>query len=184
MLVGVVVLGVIAVVATVSANNGDGGKATPPNPAKASVAGIAAAGSPAPDFDLPRLRGPGRARLADLRGRPVIVNFWASWCIPCRKEFPRFRTTQAKYRSQGLQIVGITFKDLSGDARAFAKQQRANWMLAPGGDGDPVGKAYGVRALPQTIFIDRRGTITSRFFGAPTGADLDHAVRRIIDSPA
>lgn len=183
MLVGVVVLAVIAVVATISASSGDSNGADP-KPVKTSTAGVAPKGSQAPDFDLPQLRGPGRVRLADLHGRPVIVNFWASWCIPCRKEFPLFRTTQAKYRAQGLQIVGITFKDLSGDARAFAKRQRANWTLAPGGDGDPVGKAYGIRALPQTIFIDRRGTITSRFFGAPNGADLDHEVRKIIDSRA
>ena len=183
MLTGVVVLAVIAVVAAISANNGDS-KTADPKPVRTSTAGVAPKGSQAPDFDLPRLRGPGRVRLADLRGRPVVVNFWASWCIPCRKEFPLFRTTQAKYRSQGLQIVGITFKDLSGDARAFAKQQRANWTLAPGGDGDPVGKAYGIRALPQTIFIDRRGTITNRFFGAATGTDFEHEVRKIIDSPA
>jgi thiol-disulfide isomerase/thioredoxin len=114
----------------------------------------------------------------------VIVNFWASWCIPCRKEFPLFRRTQSKDRAQGLQIVGITFKDLSGDARDFAQDQHANWALAPGGDGDPVGKAYGVRALPQTFFVDRRGTITARYFGAPTGDQFDREVRRIIASPA
>jgi cytochrome c biogenesis protein CcmG/thiol:disulfide interchange protein DsbE len=180
-LIGVLVIAVVAVIATVQADNGDS-SGSDAEPVKTSTAGVAPPGSQAPDFDLARLRAPGRVRLADLRGKPVIVNFWASYCIPCRKEFPTFRAAQAKYRAQGLQIVGITFKDLSGDSRAFAKQQRANWDLAIGGDGDPVGKAYGVRALPQTFFIDRRGTIVARYFGAPSGDRFDQEVRKIVAS--
>jgi cytochrome c biogenesis protein CcmG/thiol:disulfide interchange protein DsbE len=175
----VLVLAAIAVFAVVSADDG-GSPASESPPAETSTAGVAQRGSPAPDFDLARLRSPGRVRLADLRGRPVIVNFWAAWCVPCRKEFPTFREAQARYREDGLAIVGITFKDLPDDARRFAKQQRANWLLAEGGDGDPVGKAYGVRALPQTFFVNRRGIIVARYFGAPSGDDFDAAVQKIL----
>jgi cytochrome c biogenesis protein CcmG, thiol:disulfide interchange protein DsbE len=175
----VLVIAAIAVVATIQADSSESPGSNPP-PGRVTEKGIATRGSAAPDFDLPRLRGPGRVRLADLKGQPVIVNFWASYCFPCRKEFPLFRKAQAKYRKDGLQIVGITFKDLTGDARAFAKQQRATWDLVEGGEGDPVGRAYGVRALPQTFFIDRNGTIIARYFGAPSGDRFEAEVRKII----
>jgi cytochrome c biogenesis protein CcmG/thiol:disulfide interchange protein DsbE len=175
------VVAAIAVFATIQADSGDSSDANPP-PGRATTKGIASPGTVAPDFDLARLRGPGRVKLAALRGQPVIVNFWASYCFPCRKEFPLFRDAQAKYRRDGLRIVGITFKDLTEDAKRFAKQQRATWDLAEGGEGDPVGRAYGVRALPQTFFINRRGVIVARYFGAPSGDRFDAEVRKIIDS--
>jgi cytochrome c biogenesis protein CcmG/thiol:disulfide interchange protein DsbE len=179
--VGVLVLAAIAVFATIRADTGESPQSDLP-PGRATVKGIATRGSTAPDFDLPRLRGPGRVKLADLAGRPVIVNFWASYCFPCRKEFPLFRKAQAEYRRDGLQIVGITFRDLTDDARAFAKQQRATWDLVEGGENDPVARAYGVRALPQTFFIDRDGVIVARYFGAPSGDTFDDEVRKIIRS--
>jgi len=181
-LIGVVALGAIAVLAMVSADDGGTTAEPPPNSKATSVAGVATAGTQAPDFDLPRLRGDGNVKLADLRGTPVIINFWASWCVPCRKEFPLFQKTQTEYRADGLEIVGITYKDLTGDARDFARDQKANWILAEGGDGDPVAKEYGVRAIPQTFFIARDGTISARYYGAPSGERFDAEVRTIISS--
>jgi peroxiredoxin len=181
-LIGVLVLAVIAVIAMLQADGEPSAPkaATGLTPADASTAGVAVAGDQAPDFDLPRLRGPGREKLADYLGKPLIVNFWASYCFPCRKEFPLFREAQEKYRDDGLAIVGITFRDLTDDARRFAKDQRATWELAEGGEKDPVARAYGVRALPQTFFIDRDGVIEARYFGAPSGDTFDAEVRKII----
>jgi peroxiredoxin len=182
-LVGLAVVVVVAVAAVLT-NKGSDSRATPTttlDPSVATAAGVASVGSKAPLFDLDGLHG-GRVSLAQLRGQPVVVNFWASYCFPCRNEFATFKNATTKYRAQGLHIVGITFDDLTSDARAFAKQQHANWILADGGEGDPVGKAYGVRALPQTIFIGRQGTIIARYFGAPSAARFDSEVRRLLAS--
>jgi cytochrome c biogenesis protein CcmG, thiol:disulfide interchange protein DsbE len=183
-LIGILVLAVVAVFATIRADDGnDGGSdASTPRPADASTAGVAVRGDPAPAFDLAALRGPGRVSRSRFAGRPLIVNFWASYCQPCRKEFPLFAAAQKKYAPDGLAIVGITYRDLAGDARSFARQHHATWPLADGGEGDPAARAYGVRAIPQTFFVDRRGTIVSRFYGAPSGDRFDAEVRRIIDS--
>ena len=178
------ILAAIAVFATVNADDGNNGNGTTKGapPVQVSDSGIAAKGSQAPDFDLAALRGRGRVKLSDYAGKPLIVNFWASYCIPCRKEFPTFAAMQKKHRADGLEIVGITFKDLPDDARRFAKEHGATWTLAEGGDSDATGKAYGIRAIPQTFFIDRHGTIVSRFYGAPPNDRFEAEVQKILAS--
>jgi len=133
----------------------------------------------APPFDLARLSGAGRVRLADYAGRPVVLTFWASWCISCRSEFPRLRSLVQSHRGDDLAVVGITYRDLVSDARGFAKDYKANFTLAKGGDGDPVAKDYGIRAIPQLYFIGRDGVIRQRMFGAPSRAAMETAVAEI-----
>ena len=133
----------------------------------------------APPFDLAALRGSGRVRLADYAGRPVVLTFWASWCIECHTEFPRLNTLTRQHRGTDLAIVGITYRDLTGDARRFAKDQKATFTLAQGGEDDPVANDYGIRAIPQLYFIDREGVIRERMFGAPTNAAMNAAVAEI-----
>lgn len=118
-------------------------------------------GEKAPDFTVETLDGDA-ITLSDLRGRPVVLNFWASWCQPCRKEFPLLRT--AKADDSELAIVGVSFRDIDRDARDFATEQDADWPLAKDPDGK-IAAAYGVRAVPQTFFINRDGVIAARVFG-------------------
>src|SRR4051794_30027225 len=131
----------------------------------------------APAFDVAALRGPGRVRLADYAGRPVVLTFWASWCISCRTEFPHLNALTRTYRGTDLAVVGITYRDLAPDSRQFAKDFHATFTLAEGGDGDPVAKDYGIRAIPQLYFIDRACVIRARMFGTPSTAAMNAAVR-------
>jgi cytochrome c biogenesis protein CcmG, thiol:disulfide interchange protein DsbE len=174
----------IAVVAVVQADDdsgsGAGATSTSVNPSDVSTPGVAGPGTTAPSFDLAKLRGSGRVSLADLRGHPAIVNFWASWCLACRDEFPVLRQAQARYAKDGLKIVGITYRDLPDDARDFARDHGATWTLAKGGDGDPVARAFGVRAMPQTFFIDASGKIVKRYFGNPGRPGLDAEINALL----
>jgi cytochrome c biogenesis protein CcmG/thiol:disulfide interchange protein DsbE len=179
-LLGILAVAILVAVAVGSALGSSNDSTTiDSGPAKARIAGRATVGTPAPAFDLPRLTGPGRVSLASLRGRPVIVNFWASWCGPCREEFPQFHQLAAERAGSDLAIVGITFRDIPSDARGFARDHGGTWTFVKGGDEDPVARAYGVRSPPQTFFIDRRGVIRARAYGPPSKAALDAEVTRI-----
>jgi cytochrome c biogenesis protein CcmG, thiol:disulfide interchange protein DsbE len=179
-LIGALALAILAAVAIGAAlSSGPNDTTLDAGPAKTRIAGRATVGSQAPRFDLHRLSGKGTVSLASLRGRPVVVNFWASWCGPCREEFPMFHDLARKHHGDDVAIVGITFRDLSGDARDFARQNGGTWTFVKGGEGDPVAHAYGVRSPPQTFFIDRKGVIRARAYGPPSAAALDAAVARI-----
>lgn len=140
--------------------------------------GSAEVGAPAPGFTLPGLDG-GTVSLDDDAGKPVMVNFWASWCHPCRKEFPLFEAAQAKYAKRGLRIIGVSFRDIPADSRAFVAEQGAEWDFARDPDG-ALAETYGVRAVPQTFFIDPDGTIVSRVFGITSAEDLDAEIHKIL----
>ena len=136
-------------------------------------------GDTAPDFALSKLSGDGTLKLSDYRGRPVVVNFWASWCHPCRKEFPLLADARTKHKSDGLQIIGVSFRDIPSDARKFVKDQGAKWAFGRD-DRGAVAKDFTVRAVPQTFFIDADGTIRDRVFGITSAKDLDRTLEKIL----
>lgn len=138
-----------------------------------------AIGSAAPDFSLADLDGDPIA-LADLRGRPVVVNFWASWCGPCVEEFPLLRDAAARHAAAGLAVVGIVWDDHSEAARSFMERNGATWPAAMD-PGARVAAAYGVVGPPETFFIGRDGTIVARQIGQFTAASLDEKLAAIID---
>ena len=171
----------IAVAAGVGAvRSSDEDTVIDPGPARTRISGVAESGTPAPAFDLQALNGNRMVRLAEYRGRPVIVNFWASWCNDCGDEFPMLADLVVDHRSKDdLVVIGITYRDIVADARDFAERHDANWVLAYGGDDDPVARDYGIRAIPQTFFIDRAGRIRARAFGLLSRAAVDAAVKTI-----
>lgn len=135
-------------------------------------------GRPAPAFDLQTLDGQ-RVSLADLRGSPVVLNFWASWCIPCREEAPLLTAAAGNYRPEGLRILGVVYQDSAENARDFMARYGQTYP----GLLDPEGRTaidYGVFGLPETFFIDRAGIVRSRQVGAVTEADLQRQIEGIL----
>ncbi|HEY6058164.1 MAG TPA: TlpA disulfide reductase family protein [Candidatus Limnocylindrales bacterium] len=121
--------------------------------------------------------------LASLRGRPVIVNFWASWCVPCRTEFPLLKASLSAHTAEGLTIVGVLFKDDAAPAAQFVAQQGAGWptLLDPNGS---FASAYRVVAPPQTYFVDRAGVLRYRQIGELLSTDLERHLPDILGGPA
>lgn len=121
-------------------------------------------GRVAPDFDLPSLDGK-NLKLSDLRGKAVLLNFWATYCGPCKIEMPWFVELQKEYGPQGFQIVGVAMDDASTEEIAkFAKQMGVNYPILLGQES--VGQSYGgVGVLPTTFFLDRDGKLIAREFG-------------------
>jgi cytochrome c biogenesis protein CcmG/thiol:disulfide interchange protein DsbE len=135
-------------------------------------------GSAAPNFALADLDG-NPVRLADLRGRPVIVNFWASYCASCVEEFPLLKSALAEHKADGLAVVGIVYQDRSEAARSFMSRMQATWPAAMDTTGD-VARAYGIYAPPESFFIDREGRIAGLQIGELSRADLARQLETIV----
>jgi len=135
--------------------------------------------TPAPDFTLERLDG-GSMKLSDLRGKAVLLNFWATWCLPCKVETPWLVELQSQYASEGLQVVGVAMDDSGKDEIAkFAKDMGVNYPVLLGKEA--VGDAYGgVPALPETFFIGRDGKIVDRIIGLKGRADIEDSIKKAL----
>ena len=149
-------------------------------PAGASSAAVASApGHDAPDFVLTDLQGH-TVKLSDLRGKAVVLNFWATWCPPCNEEIPWLVDLQKRYGSQGLQIVGIAMDD--GDPKdvvKFAAAHSINYPILYG--QDKVADLYGgIDYLPTTFYIGRNGVVLDRVFGQAGRDEIEKDVQAAI----
>jgi thiol-disulfide isomerase/thioredoxin len=137
----------------------------------------------APDFSLEQLDGK-TMRLSDLRGKAVLLNFWATWCGPCKIEMPWFVELQNQYASQGLQIVGVAMDDASKeDIGKFAKDMGVNYPILIGKES--VGDQYGgVPALPESFLIGRDGKIVDKIIGLRGKAEIEDAIKKALDTQA
>ncbi|MDH4345798.1 MAG: TlpA family protein disulfide reductase [Thermoleophilia bacterium] len=149
---GVAVAGVVALLALLvwKVVAGDSGGAAARLEAGDSVA--------APALSLERLDEEGTLSLAGLRGKGVVVNFWASWCIPCKDEAPFLQEVYARERSSGLVVIGVDSQDFKQDARAFMKRFGITYPVVYDGKGATLG-AWGVVGFPETFFVDRNGML-------------------------
>jgi peroxiredoxin len=136
-------------------------------------------GALAPDFLLGRLDG-SELRLSDLRGQPVVLNFWATWCAPCRKEIPQFVDASERFRDQGLVVVGVNLQEGKSIVRPYADDFGMDFPIAIDVDGE-VGDAYRLLGLPVTYFIDRDGIVRSVFTGPFEESNRGTEVRGAIE---
>jgi thiol-disulfide isomerase/thioredoxin len=136
---------------------------------------------PAPPFRLPRLSGGGTVSLAALRGKAVVLNFWASDCIPCKKEMPRLERAARRWAGKGVAVVGIDVIDSRAAARSFARSHGVTYEIAYDELGDTTGP-YAVLGTPTTFFVDRRGRIVKRIAGPVSRAELDAQISHALES--
>jgi len=120
----------------------------------------------------------GKLDLRELRGRPLAVNFWASWCIPCRDEAPILHAAAQRHRGQ-VAFVGVDVKDLTSDALAFARKYKVNYVSLRDGAGDKTWNAYGLTGVPETFFIDAQGRIVAHIPGAVSMQTLEEGLATI-----
>jgi cytochrome c biogenesis protein CcmG/thiol:disulfide interchange protein DsbE len=133
---------------------------------------------PAPDFTLTTYDGE-TLRLADLRGKVVVVNFWASWCGPCRDEAPALENVAQRYADQDVVVVGIAYTDTENNARAFMDE--FNITYANGPDiGTRISDRYNIQGVPETFVIDRNGEVAHFFIMPIDEAMLSDAIERAL----
>jgi cytochrome c biogenesis protein CcmG/thiol:disulfide interchange protein DsbE len=115
-------------------------------------------GGPAPTFKLGRVDKPGTVDLASLRGKPVVLNFWASWCVPCKGEAAMLEQASHEYSKQGVVFLGVDWHDLTSDAHRFLSKHGVTYTTVLDRTGS-IADRYGVAAVPETYFIDRKGRL-------------------------
>jgi thiol-disulfide isomerase/thioredoxin len=117
------------------------------------------------EFTLPLSEGGGEQKLSDLKGKVVFLNFWATWCGPCRVEMPSMETLYTAYKDQGLLVLAVNVQEQEKDVAAFMKNNKLTFPAALDKSGN-VSTRYGVRAIPTTYIIGRDGRIISRISGS------------------
>jgi peroxiredoxin len=136
-------------------------------------------GQLAPDFALQSLDGK-TVHLSDFRGKAVLLNFWATWCQPCKIEMPWFADLQKQYAAEGLQVIGVAMDEASPeDIGKFAKDLGVNYPVLVG--KEEVGVAYGgVQFLPATFYIGRDGKIVDKVFGLKGRGEIESAIKKAL----
>jgi|1186.fasta_scaffold111616_3 cytochrome c biogenesis protein CcmG/thiol:disulfide interchange protein DsbE len=131
---------------------------------------------PAPDFRLARLDGDGHVDLKSFRNKVVLVNFWASWCDPCKREMPRLEQAYRQFRGRGVEFVGVDAQDFDSSAKREVRKAGTSYPVGYDGAGKVLGR-YGGLPLPKTFVIDRRGRLVNYHLGELEPADINRLLK-------
>lgn len=133
---------------------------------------------PAPDFTLYLFDG-GTLRLSDQRGKVVVLNFWASWCPPCREEAPALERVWRQYKDKGVLFIGVNWSDTEDAARAYLAEFNITYPNGPD-LGRRIGQAYRIQGIPETFFIDKRGNVRDVVIQPLTEAELVSRIETLL----
>jgi cytochrome c biogenesis protein CcmG/thiol:disulfide interchange protein DsbE len=134
-----------------------------------------------PSFSLPRLDRSGSLASDSLTGKVGVINFWASWCIPCREEAPLLVDAARRFASRGVTVLGIDHQDFAGDARSFMRRYGMTYPTAVD-KGDKLYISFGLTGVPETFCTNRAGRVVSHVPGAVTRETLDQCIQDALSS--
>ncbi len=137
-------------------------------------------GALAPDFVLNEIYTGKPMPLSSLRGKPVWVNFWASWCGPCKAEMPEMKQRYAKYKDKGLVILGVDDREDNATVKQFTELNGYDWTFVIDGDGSVL-EQYFVSGIPTHVFVDKAGVIRSMTIGGISGDMMDDGLAKIMN---
>ena len=137
---------------------------------------------PAPPLELPRLDGEGMVSLASFtrERKAVVLNFWASWCEPCKEEAPMLQDAWERHRGRGLVVLGVDARDFESDARRFVERYGLTYPIVHDGRGSSLGR-YGLTGFPETWWIDRRGRLVAYAQGQFSAEELGRNIERALE---
>jgi len=135
----------------------------------------------APDFSLTGYDGR-KVTLSELHGKVVVINFWASWCIPCREEAAYLERTWRKYRDQDVVFIGVDYVDTEPKARAYIQEFDITYINGPD-LGTTISTAYNMKGVPETYFVDRDGILHGVYIGPLQAPDLDNKIEELLALP-
>lgn len=134
-------------------------------------------GEPAPDFTLPTLDGE-TIKLSDFRGKGVFINFWGSWCTPCKREMPHMETQYYRFKDEGVEILAVNIKEPIVTVSSFVKRNGLTFPILLDRDGT-VTKRYGIVPIPTSFFIDKEGIVVEKIEGEMSEEKIKQLMERI-----